>query len=178
MIKYRLWHYGLWSFQAGGTKLERFWPKNQHTLRKFLNFENWTKGELRSLQKSDYFILPSILLPKLRLVAQWVEKTLIYIFSIFGSKINEFERKKIQKKNSKNLKNLKVAGNYPNASYSIFLHEGLKKSTLKTLIFESYWGSQLVQFSKFKNFLWVCWILGKNLWFCTPRSKTPQPMSP
>jgi 3-oxoacyl-[acyl-carrier-protein] synthase III len=66
------------------------------------------------------------------------EKIPIYIFSTFGSKINEFERKKIQKKNSKNLKNLKVAGNYPNASYSIFLHEGLKKSTLKTLIFESY----------------------------------------
>ena len=31
----------LWSFQAGGTKLERFLPKNQHTQRKLLNFENW-----------------------------------------------------------------------------------------------------------------------------------------
>ena len=40
-----LWKYGLWSFQTGGTKLERFLPKNQHTQRKFLNFENWTKGE-------------------------------------------------------------------------------------------------------------------------------------
>ena len=36
-----LWQYGLWSFLAGGTKLERFLPKNQHTQRKILNFENW-----------------------------------------------------------------------------------------------------------------------------------------
>jgi hypothetical protein len=42
-----------------------------------------------------------------------VEKTPIYIFSTFGSKINEFERKKLEK-NKKNPKNLKVAGNYPN----------------------------------------------------------------
>ena len=32
--------YGLWSFQMGGTKLERFLPKNQQTQRKLLNFEN------------------------------------------------------------------------------------------------------------------------------------------
>ena len=32
----RLWQYGLWSFQTGGTKFERFLPKNQHTQRKFL----------------------------------------------------------------------------------------------------------------------------------------------
>ena len=32
-----LWQYGLWSFQAGGTKLDRFLPKNQHTQRKFLS---------------------------------------------------------------------------------------------------------------------------------------------
>ena len=28
---YKVWQYGLWSFQAGGTKLERFLHKNQHT---------------------------------------------------------------------------------------------------------------------------------------------------
>ena len=28
---FRLWQYGLWSYQTGGTKLERFLPKNQHT---------------------------------------------------------------------------------------------------------------------------------------------------
>ena len=32
------------------------------------------------------------------------------------------------------------------------------------MIFASYWGSPLVQFSKFNNFFWVCWFLGKNLW--------------
>ena len=41
-----VWQYGLWSFQTGGTKLERFFPKNQHTQRKLLNFENWVNGEV------------------------------------------------------------------------------------------------------------------------------------
>ena len=27
---YAIWQYGLWSFQVGGTKLERFLHKNQH----------------------------------------------------------------------------------------------------------------------------------------------------
>ena len=40
-----LWQYGLWSFQAGDTKLERFLHKNQHTQRKLLNFEFWINGE-------------------------------------------------------------------------------------------------------------------------------------
>ena len=42
--------------------IERFLPKNQHTQRKFLNFENWTKakGEPQQLAnirvfKVDYF---------------------------------------------------------------------------------------------------------------------------
>ena len=39
-----LWQYGLWSFQMGYIKLDRFLPKNQHNKRKFLNFENWTNG--------------------------------------------------------------------------------------------------------------------------------------
>jgi hypothetical protein len=29
----------------------------------------------------------------------------------------------------------------------------------KTLIFENFWGPPLIQFSKFNNFLWVCWFL-------------------
>ena len=29
-----------------GTKLERFLPKNQHTQRILLNFENWVNGEV------------------------------------------------------------------------------------------------------------------------------------
>ena len=41
----QVWQYGLWSFQTGYTKLERFLHKNQYTQRKLLNFENWTNGE-------------------------------------------------------------------------------------------------------------------------------------
>ena len=44
-----LWQYGLWSFQMGGTKLDRFLPQ-----RKLLNFENWISGGLRSFQKLDF----------------------------------------------------------------------------------------------------------------------------
>ena len=44
-----LWQYGLWSFQAGGTKLERSLHKNQHTQRKLLNFEFWINGELSKI---------------------------------------------------------------------------------------------------------------------------------
>ena len=48
-----LWQNGVWSFQTGGTKFERFLPRNQHTERKLLNFENWISGGLRSFQKSE-----------------------------------------------------------------------------------------------------------------------------
>ena len=41
-------------FSNGGTKLGRFLPKNQHTQRKLLNFENWIRGGLRSSQKSEF----------------------------------------------------------------------------------------------------------------------------
>ena len=33
-------------FSNGGTKLERFLPKNQHTQRKLLNFENWEVSKI------------------------------------------------------------------------------------------------------------------------------------
>ena len=45
----RLRQYGLWSFQVGGTKLERFLPKNQHTQRKLLNFENWVNWQVSKI---------------------------------------------------------------------------------------------------------------------------------
>ena len=38
-------------FSSGGTKLERFLPKNQHAQRKLLNFENWVNGEKRKHNK-------------------------------------------------------------------------------------------------------------------------------
>ena len=47
----RLWQFGLWSFQTGGTILERFLPKNQHTQRKLLNFENWVNVEVSKSAK-------------------------------------------------------------------------------------------------------------------------------
>ena len=50
----KLWQYGLWSFQTGGTKLESFLPLNQHAQRKLLNFEYWISGGLRSFQKSEF----------------------------------------------------------------------------------------------------------------------------
>ena len=36
----------------GGEKLERVLPKNQHTQRKLLNFENWVNGEVSKSAKS------------------------------------------------------------------------------------------------------------------------------
>ena len=36
-------------FKRGGKKLQRFLPKNQHTQRKLLNFENWCSGELSKI---------------------------------------------------------------------------------------------------------------------------------
>jgi hypothetical protein len=45
----RVLQYGLWSFQAGGTKLDRFLPKNQQTQRKLLNLENWVNGEMSKI---------------------------------------------------------------------------------------------------------------------------------
>ena len=33
-------------FSNGGYKIERFMPKNQHTQRKLLNFENWVNVKL------------------------------------------------------------------------------------------------------------------------------------
>ena len=44
-----LLQYRLWSFQAWGTKLERFLPKNQHTQKKLLNFEFWINHELSKI---------------------------------------------------------------------------------------------------------------------------------
>ena len=49
-----IWQYRLRSFQMGGINLKRFLPKNQHIQKKFLNFENWINGGLRSFQKSEF----------------------------------------------------------------------------------------------------------------------------
>ena len=51
-IGWKVWQYKLWSFQMGGTKLEIFLPKNQHTQRKVSNFENRSNGEVSKCAKS------------------------------------------------------------------------------------------------------------------------------
>ena len=48
-------------FSFGGTKLERFLPKNHYTRRKLLNFENWVNGVVSKIghhfrKKSDLII--------------------------------------------------------------------------------------------------------------------------
>jgi hypothetical protein len=51
---------GLWSFQMGGTKLERFMPKNQH---KVCPIENNTNLDsifyLIKISKIDFIFLPA-----------------------------------------------------------------------------------------------------------------------
>jgi hypothetical protein len=48
------WQYGLWSFQTGDTKFERFLSKNQHTQTKLLSF-----GLMVSCRKVPKFVFPS-----------------------------------------------------------------------------------------------------------------------
>ena len=43
------------------TKLERFLPKNQHTKRKLLNFENWVYGEVSKIRHQKMSIKKDIL---------------------------------------------------------------------------------------------------------------------
>ena len=38
-------------FSYGGTKLERFLTKNQHTQSKLSNFENWVNGEVSKTER-------------------------------------------------------------------------------------------------------------------------------
>ena len=45
-------------FSRGDTKLEIFLPKNQHTQRKLLNFENWCNGEVS--KSALFWLLKSI----------------------------------------------------------------------------------------------------------------------
>ena len=37
-------------FQTGGIRLERILPKNQHTQKKLLNFENWVNWEVSKIE--------------------------------------------------------------------------------------------------------------------------------
>ena len=48
-------------FSNGGTKLEKILPKNQHTKRKLLNFENWVYGEVSKIRHQKMSIKKDIL---------------------------------------------------------------------------------------------------------------------
>ena len=48
-----LWQYGLWSFQTGDKKLERFLPKNQHTRRKLLMSDGTNGTIIAKSQTND-----------------------------------------------------------------------------------------------------------------------------
>ena len=73
----RLWQYRLWSFQTGGTTLERFLPKNQYTQRKLLNFENWVSGEVSKSAKS-----PNLLTFKVNFLHQKSSESFSIFFSL------------------------------------------------------------------------------------------------
>ena len=80
-----LWQYGLSSFQAGGIKLERFLPKNQQ----FLNFENWTNGEVSKsakiwLSKSIFYVKHHPNLSKKKFIEEYQFRRTFFVKSIFG----------------------------------------------------------------------------------------------
>ena len=72
----------------GGTKLERFLPKNQHTQRKWLNFENWVNGKVPKI-KENYGILRTGVVgrcqkvPKFDFYSQFSKSRIFEIFHNF-----------------------------------------------------------------------------------------------
>ena len=61
----------------GGTKLKRFFPKNQHAQRKLLNFENWLNGEVSKSAKS-----PNLLTFKVNFLYQKLSESFSIFFSL------------------------------------------------------------------------------------------------
>ena len=49
-VDFQIGSRGCGVFKQGGTKLERFLPKNQHTQRKLLNLENWVNREVSNFR--------------------------------------------------------------------------------------------------------------------------------
>jgi hypothetical protein len=84
----RLWQYRLWSFQTGDTKLERFYPKNQHTQRKWLNFEFWINGELSKsakiwLSKSTFYVKNHPNLSHFFHIKEYQFRSTLFVIGIF-----------------------------------------------------------------------------------------------
>jgi hypothetical protein len=78
-VQRRLWQYESWSFQTRGTTLKRFLPKNQHSQRKLLNFENWVNGQVSKSAKKCQKV------PKFNFHSQFSMSKIIRIFLIFFS---------------------------------------------------------------------------------------------
>ena len=68
---------GCRDFSTGGTKLERFLPKNQHIQRILLNFENWFSGEVSKSAKS-----PNLLTFKVNFLCQKLSESFSIFFSL------------------------------------------------------------------------------------------------
>ena len=97
--KFIIWQYGLWSFQMGDIKLERFLPKNQHTPRKLLNFEFWINGELSNsdkiwLSKSIFYVKNHPILSQFFFIEKYRFRSTCFDSSplIQNSKFNNFLR--------------------------------------------------------------------------------------
>ena len=83
-----LWQYGLWSFQTGDIKLERFLPKNQHTQRKLLNFVFWINGELSKsakiwLSKSIFYVKNHPNLSHFFFIEEYQFRSTFFVIDIF-----------------------------------------------------------------------------------------------
>ena len=92
-----VWQYGLGSFQTGGTKLERFLPKNQHTQRKSLNFENWINRGFRSFQKKIRVLKVNNFNLLSKNTSNWSHGLTLLLFLFFNNKIkhlHQFSEKK------------------------------------------------------------------------------------
>ena len=72
--KLYVYNMAIWvvEFSCGGTKLERFLTKNQHTQSKLLSFENWCSGEAKCKR-----------MPKFDIQSQFFMSKIIGIFLIF-----------------------------------------------------------------------------------------------
>ena len=135
----------MWSFQTGGTKLERFLPKNQHTQRKLFNFENWVNGEVsKSVKKCQ----------NLTFKVNFLCQKLSEFFSIFL--------------------HWRILLQEHIFCYWHFLITSIFKSLYLLKWCPIFDTSPLHQFSKFNNFIWLQLIFRqKPFHFCIPGLETP-----
>ena len=85
---YLLLQHGLWSFQTGDTKLERFLPKNHNIQRKWLNFDFWINGELSKsakiwFSKSIFYVKDYLNLSYLFFIEEYQFRSIFFVIDIF-----------------------------------------------------------------------------------------------